>query len=118
MRVLTPRQLCQFEEEGYLVIEDVLDPARDIGPVLAEYDGVLDEIAASLAAQGAIASDYRELPFSARLIRICMESGRNFRRSSISVSLRPESIPTRLSTSVRPSSGCSRRPDSSISCRM
>ena len=78
MRVLTQRQLREFEDDGYLVVEDVLDPARDIGPVMAEYDGVLDDIATSLVAQGAIASTHRELPFPARLIRICIESGRNF----------------------------------------
>jgi phytanoyl-CoA hydroxylase len=78
MRVLTQRQLRQFEEDGYLVVEEVLDPGRDIGPVMAEYDGVLEEIATALVAQGAIASTYRELPFPARLIRICIESGRNF----------------------------------------
>jgi phytanoyl-CoA hydroxylase len=78
MRVLTQRQLRQFEEDGHLVVEEVLDPGRDIGPVMAEYDGVLEEIATALVAQGAIASTYRELPFPARLIRICIESGRNF----------------------------------------
>ena len=78
MRVLTPRQLRHFEEDGYLVVEDVLDRGRDIGPVMAEYDEVLDDIAGSLVAEGAIASTYRDLPFPERLIQICIESGRNF----------------------------------------
>ena len=45
---------------------------------MAEYAGVLDGIARSLQAEGAISSLYRELPFDERVIRICAESGRNF----------------------------------------
>ena len=65
-------------EEGYLVVEDVLDPERDIKPVLDEYMEVLDGIAQSLYDEGAISSTYRELGFSERLIRVCQDSGRNF----------------------------------------
>jgi phytanoyl-CoA hydroxylase len=78
MRVLTPAQLAHFKEEGYVVVERVLDPDRDIAPVLAEYAEVLDGIAGSLRAEGVLGSTYRELPFRERLIRICVESGRNF----------------------------------------
>lgn len=78
MRVLTSTQLEHFTEEGYLVVEHVLDPDRDIAPVLAEYAGVLDGIAESLKAEGLLRSTYRELPFRERLIRVCAESGRNF----------------------------------------
>ena len=78
MRVLTPAQREQFQEEGYLVVEDVLDPDYEIAPVMAEYAEVLDGIARSLLEEGAIRSAYPELPFDQRLIRICAESGRNF----------------------------------------
>jgi hypothetical protein len=78
MRVLTSAQLGQFKEEGYVVVEHVLDPDRDIAPVLAEYAEVLDGIAGSLKAEGLLRSTYRELPFRERLIQICAESGRNF----------------------------------------
>lgn len=78
MRVLSFLQGRQFEEEGYLVVENVLDPGHDIAPVMAEYEEVLDGIATSLAGTGAIASTYRDMPFAARLIQVCIESGRNF----------------------------------------
>jgi phytanoyl-CoA hydroxylase len=78
MRVLTREQLRRFDEEGYLVVEDVLDPARDIAPVMAEYEEVLDGIADSLFKEGVVPSIHRGLPFAERLIRICVESGRNF----------------------------------------
>jgi len=78
MKVLTAAQRRQFEDEGCLVVDNVLDPARDIAPVMAEYGAVLDGIAESLLAEGAIASTYPDLPFGDRLTRICQESGRNF----------------------------------------
>jgi hypothetical protein len=78
MRVLTSAQLEQFTEVGYVVVEQVLDPDRDIAPVLAEYGEVLDGIAESLKAEGILRSTYRDLPFRERLIRVCTESGRNF----------------------------------------
>lgn len=78
MSVLTAAQRQQFEEEGYLVVEGVLDPERDIRPVMAEYEEVLDQIARPLYDEGVIGSLYRGLPFAERLIQICVESGRNF----------------------------------------
>lgn len=78
MTVLTPAQRAHFEHEGYVVVEDVLDPELDIAPIWDEYSDVLDEIARELLAEGAISSLYRDLDFNARLIRICEESGRNF----------------------------------------
>jgi len=78
MRVLTAAELSHFQEEGYVVVEGVLDPDRDIAPVLAEYGEVLDRIAASLQAEGILRSTYRDLPFRERLIQVCIESGRNF----------------------------------------
>ncbi len=78
MSRLTPAQREHFDREGYLVVEDVLDPELDIAPIWDEYWGVVDEIAHGLLAEGAISSLYRDLPFEARLIRICEESGRNF----------------------------------------
>ena len=78
MAVLSAAQRDRFAEEGYLVVEHVLDPERDIAPVVEEYGRVLDGIARSLLAEGAIRDTYADLPFAERLTRICEESGRNF----------------------------------------
>ncbi|HUX88722.1 MAG TPA: mitomycin antibiotic biosynthesis protein, partial [Chloroflexota bacterium] len=73
MSVLTTKQRDQFLENGYLVVENVLDPAGDIAPLIAEYSEVLDGIARSLSARGAISSLYEELGFVDRLIKVCEE---------------------------------------------
>jgi phytanoyl-CoA hydroxylase len=78
MNVLTPAQRQQFEDEGCIVVHNVLDRSLDIDPVMKEYSGVLDGIATSLFAEGAIKSMYADLSFSDRLTQICAESGRNF----------------------------------------
>jgi len=78
VRVLSETQLRRFQEEGYLVVEDILDPARDFEPIWAEYEQVLDEIAESLYAEGAIRSTYAGRSFGERLIDIHRDTGRNF----------------------------------------
>jgi hypothetical protein len=78
VRFLTPAQKERFEDEGYLVVENFWDVQRDIAPVMAEYEGVLDGIAKRLHAEGAIKSTYSNLRFSDRMVQICIESGRMF----------------------------------------
>ena len=52
MPQLTPFQLDHYRERGFVLVEDLLDPAADIDPVLAEYDEVLDRLANELFAAG------------------------------------------------------------------
>lgn len=73
---LTAAQCEQFVHEGYLVVQDVLDPERDIAPVLTEYAQILDRLAADLYADGALSSLSSELAFGDRLIRVWQETGR------------------------------------------
>jgi phytanoyl-CoA hydroxylase len=75
MPPLSAAQVRQFEEQGYLVVEHVLDPAQDLDPIIEEYKGVLDNLAHDLYARGEIRSTYADLPFSERVIRIYAESG-------------------------------------------
>ena len=78
MAGLSAAQRTQFEQDGYLVVENVLDPERDIDPVMAEYAAVLDGLAERLYREGAISSTWPGLPFNERLIQVCIESGRNY----------------------------------------
>ena len=75
MPQLTPSQLDQYHEHGFVLVEDLLDPTADIDPVLAEYDEVLDELADELFAAGQIASTYADLGFDERLCQIYNETG-------------------------------------------
>lgn len=75
MAALSKAQLAQFAEEGYLLVRGLLDPERDLDPVIREYEGVLDALAEELCARGRIPSTYEDLPFGPRLIRVCAESG-------------------------------------------
>src|SRR5919202_970209 len=68
----------QLDTEGYVVVEDVLDPVLDIQPVLDEYAAVLDGIVNDLYAQGLISQTFAGLPFVQRLVEVCVASGRNF----------------------------------------
>jgi phytanoyl-CoA hydroxylase len=76
MTALSNAQVEQFQQEGYLVVENLFDPQADIDPIIEEYQGVLDALAAELHAQGEVSSTYAELPFGQRLIEIYKESGK------------------------------------------
>jgi phytanoyl-CoA hydroxylase len=76
MARLSADQIELFRNEGFLVVDDLLDPARDLDPVIAEYQGVLDRLAHELFTAGTISSTYAELPFSERLVAVYRESGK------------------------------------------
>ena len=72
---LSQFQLEQFDREGFLKVEGLLDPVRDLDPIISEYEGVLDKLARTLYEQGKLTSPYSELPFGERVIRIYAETG-------------------------------------------
>jgi phytanoyl-CoA hydroxylase len=76
MAHLSPEQVAQFEEQGYLLVEQLLDPVADLDPIIEEYKGVLNRLAQDLYEKGEIASLYEDLPFGDRLIQIYQESGK------------------------------------------
>ncbi|MBA3377422.1 MAG: hypothetical protein H0T93_00925 [Chloroflexia bacterium] len=72
---LTTEQRETFDQEGYLVVRGALDKQRDLDPIIAEYEQVLDRLATDLLAAGELASTYDDLTFSDRLTRIYAETG-------------------------------------------
>ncbi len=76
MPSITTEQLEHFHEQGYLVVEGLLDPETVIDPVIREYEGVLDRLATELHAAGTIGSTYQDLPFQERLTRVYADSGK------------------------------------------
>lgn len=68
--MLSQSQLSQFEEEGFLVVENLLDRKLDVEPVVAEYDALLDELCGGWVAQGRLEGTFAELPFEQRLVKV------------------------------------------------
>jgi phytanoyl-CoA hydroxylase len=60
----------QFAEEGYVLVENVLDPERDLQPVIDDYTALLDELARRWYAEGKIPSAYADLPFNQRATQV------------------------------------------------
>ena len=53
MAGLTAEQLDRFHEDGYLVVEDVLDES-DLAAIEAEYRDIVDRVSADLVEQGKV----------------------------------------------------------------
>ena len=68
----------RFVAEGYLVVDNAVDPELDLDPVVAEYEKLLDELATKWHAEGKLPSAYADLPFGERLSRIIQHPGANY----------------------------------------
>ena len=75
---LTESQIAQFTAEGYLVLEDVLDPRSDLDPVVEEYTVIMGRLARDLFDAGRISSTCSGLPFAERLTAIQFETGESY----------------------------------------
>jgi ectoine hydroxylase-related dioxygenase (phytanoyl-CoA dioxygenase family) len=76
MALLSDDQVARFEEQGYIVVDNLFDSEEDIDPIIEEYKGVLSNLAEELYAKGEISSTYADLPFGRRLTQIYAESGK------------------------------------------
>src|SRR5947207_7737788 len=63
----------QLEDEGYVVVEDVLDPRRDLQPIIDDYAQTLDTLSRTWYAEGKLSSTFADLPFNQRFIAIIRE---------------------------------------------
>ena len=70
--------LEKFDEQGYLVARDVLDPDQDLAPVFTEYEEVLDRIARMWYDRGKISDTFEGLPFNERLVKIAVATRGNY----------------------------------------
>jgi hypothetical protein len=78
--MLHPDLLRQFDQDGYMIVEDLFDPATDFALLYQDWQEILDRVADRFIDEGRLAGRYRGLPFDQRLIRIASESQRNFSR--------------------------------------
>ena len=70
---LSQAQLEQFNEEGFLVVDDALED-RDLDPVIDEYEAHINKRARELLAEGKISQLYEDEPFDRRLACISQEN--------------------------------------------
>src|SRR5438094_13760 len=82
MAIANRVDLDRFEAQGYLIVEDVLDPAEDLDPVVREYESVLDDLCDRWVADGTIKSAHRDLPFAKRFAAVLNEAGADARMMS------------------------------------
>ena len=76
MAVATKSVVGEFQEQGFVKVNGVLDPEKVLDPIIEEYRGVLDNLARDLYEDGEIESEYKDLPFDERILRIYQETGR------------------------------------------
>ncbi|GAB5561182.1 MAG: phytanoyl-CoA dioxygenase family protein [Synoicihabitans sp.] len=73
---LAPSQVEKFHTEGYLIVEDVFDPA-DLEPLRASLHAAITAKSAELKAQGKLQDMHEELGFDQRLAAIYRDSREN-----------------------------------------
>ncbi len=73
MKALTDIQMQNFNDNGYLLVEDALAP-EDLNPLIAEFDSIIDTGASHLYAQKEIDSEFKAEGFATRLAKITEQS--------------------------------------------
>lgn len=66
--------LNQLEDEGYIVVKELLKVENDLQPVMEEYSLLLNKLSQSLYASGSISNTYENLPFDKRLTALLIET--------------------------------------------
>ena len=82
---LSPAQQQQWAQDGYLLLRGIIPPATVTG-LRALYERVTDRLLAQLEAEGAITSEYKQLPFERRFAaagRHANKFGRGYRRQVV-----------------------------------
>ncbi len=91
MSQLTEMQIAEFNQQGYVVVDNILDFKKNLEPIMEEYYGVLDRLAHKLYTEGKISSLYAELPFNKRLIAVYRDSGKVYSQY-FTISLPPDDV--------------------------
>lgn len=71
--LITPAMKAQFEEQGYLAVNDILDAAT-LDAIVADYSAKLDELVEIWRREGQLVNAHAGLPFGERLVKIVNES--------------------------------------------
>ena len=60
----------RLENDGYVVLEGLLDPQEDIAPLVDEYDVRLSTLSKQWFDEGTLSKDVSDLPFEWKMTRI------------------------------------------------
>ena len=71
---LTEAQIADFHDNGYLHLAAGVLGDDDLGPVIAEYEALIDRRARQLVAEGTLAKLYEREPFQRRMTLIAAEA--------------------------------------------
>ncbi len=90
--MLTPQQNSFFHEQGFVVVENVLDLQSRLTPLRREYDGLLSGLYDSWVADGVIVADPQVSTFESRLLSV-YKAGLDYFQP-LDISLPPGNIST------------------------
>lgn len=93
--MLTAAELELFDQQGFLVVPDVLDD-DDLDPVVDEYAAALGDAGAEMFRRGEVSSTYADLPFADRYIALLSENPDIFYYLGISLPLDYQGLPPHL----------------------
>ena len=71
---ITSEDLAHFDEHGFVVINGLLDVEQDLGPVVAEYETVLENLVDRWDSTGHLSNRHQGLPFTQRLLATVAEA--------------------------------------------
>ena len=66
--------LKRFQDHGYVVLEGLLEPRRDLRPLIKEYESLVDQLAQQWYREKRLSSLYSGLPLRRRLALIARET--------------------------------------------
>lgn len=85
MALLSQAILDEFDERGYVVVRELLDPETDLKPLVDEYTDLVDSLSEKWFAEGKLPSTYSELPFGERVTQLLKEGQPIFQEFDISL---------------------------------
>jgi phytanoyl-CoA hydroxylase len=89
---LDQARIAHFRANGFLVVEDLLDVARDLRPIEDEYVDLLDRLASRWRGEGMLTSTYADLPFGQRLSHVLAEAPDRYPYLDIALSNPPDDV--------------------------
>jgi ectoine hydroxylase-related dioxygenase (phytanoyl-CoA dioxygenase family) len=75
---LSAEQLRRFEDEGYLIVDDLIDVEQFLDPMVADFAERLDKLVRKLYREGQLSSTYDSWPFGDRLTQVYAETGKSW----------------------------------------